>query len=451
MATNTSVLIAGSVAYSMSGRSAKPAGTFDGVEDKNLYSFHRVAALEGKGIVSVHSGPSAVHFAALNKDGDLYIWGRNERSQLGLGHTRNIYVPAKVTLPGPVASVAIGARHTLVALRNGDVYAAGDNKLGQCGIGKTSDTVPKFTKVPLPEGGAKAVAAGAEFSVALASDGSRVYVCGCPQYGQLGNGSTGEYIVSAGRSAFKERPSFEAVAELAKHSAGVGGYAAVACGNNHTVALTGDGRVFTWGHGGYGRLGHGSATDVLVPTSIKGFEHERNRVAKVAAGGACTFFLCRNQMLYFCGITKKSGEATTHPKPVTDLAGFAVRAIASGSSSTVVAADDTVVAWGPAPTCGELGFGEAVKSSPKPRFVDDAAGCHVIDVTAGQVASLMVLEHNEAAQKAFDSGKFPLYEAADPAGGSGDVAGGSAAAATTGKRKADGAAVGGAAAKKAKK
>ena len=30
----------------------------------------------------------------------------------------------------------------------------------------------------------------------------------------------------------------------------------VACGQNHTIAVCSDGGVWTWGNGGYGRLGH---------------------------------------------------------------------------------------------------------------------------------------------------------------------------------------------------
>lgn len=30
----------------------------------------------------------------------------------------------------------------------------------------------------------------------------------------------------------------------------------IVCGNNHTVALDDTGVVYTWGFGGYGRLGH---------------------------------------------------------------------------------------------------------------------------------------------------------------------------------------------------
>ena len=35
-----------------------------------------------------------------------------------------------------------------------------------------------------------------------------------------------------------------------------------------------------------------------------------------------------------------------------------MRSIASGNTHTAVAAETSAVTWGPAPTCGELGYGD---------------------------------------------------------------------------------------------
>lgn len=55
-----------------------------------------------------------------------------------------------------------------------------------------------------------------------------------------------------------------------------------------------------------------------------------------------------------CGLTKKSGEANMYPKPIRDLQGWKVRSIGCSNTSTVLAADETVIAFGPSPTYGEL-------------------------------------------------------------------------------------------------
>ena len=81
-----------------------------------------------------------------------------------------------------------------------------------------------------------------------------------------------------------------------------------------------------------------------------------------------------------------------YPKPLHDLAGFAIRCIASGQTSTILGAEDKTVAWGPSPVCGELGFGEEAKSSTKPKFVDDLSGARCLDVAMGAWTSLVLLD-----------------------------------------------------------
>ena len=68
--------------------------------------------------------------------------------------------------------------------------------------------------------------------------------------------------------------------------------------------------MFTWGSGSYGRLGHNGAKDELRPRRIALFDPPRMRVAAIAAGGTSTWAVCAmGQQTYFCGQTKKTGEA----------------------------------------------------------------------------------------------------------------------------------------------
>lgn len=49
---------------------------------------------------------------------------------------------------------------------------------------------------------------------------------------------------------------------------------AVSCGPYHTAAVTMDGCLFTWGHGLFGKLGHGDTHTVLTPRLVEGLaEH----------------------------------------------------------------------------------------------------------------------------------------------------------------------------------
>ncbi|XP_027332321.1 ultraviolet-B receptor UVR8-like [Abrus precatorius] len=60
---------------------------------------------------------------------------------------------------------------------------------------------------------------------------------------------------------------------------------AVATGEAHTLLLTGDGCVYSWGRGILGRLGGGSERDEHFPVLVKfGSEHDSVRIVGIAAG-----------------------------------------------------------------------------------------------------------------------------------------------------------------------
>ena len=56
----------------------------------------------------------------------------------------------------------------------------------------------------------------------------------------------------------------------------------VVCGHYHSLALSADHRVWSWGWGVHGQLGVGSIEDVLLPTHIKGLD--KYEVIQLAAG-----------------------------------------------------------------------------------------------------------------------------------------------------------------------
>jgi len=54
------------------------------------------------------------HQAALNSQGDLYIWGKNRNKCLGLGDQEDQFFPLKVAVAGRVKQVDLGVDHTAV-------------------------------------------------------------------------------------------------------------------------------------------------------------------------------------------------------------------------------------------------------------------------------------------------------------------------------------------------
>ena len=59
-------------------------------------------------------------------------------------------------------------------------------------------------------------------------------------------------------------------------------------------------------------------------------------------------------VVFMFGQNKRTGEANMYPKPNQDLTGWNVRSVGCSTTSIVVAADESVIAWGPSPTSGEL-------------------------------------------------------------------------------------------------
>ena len=82
------------------------------------------------------------HTIVLHQDGTVSGWGGNGMGQLGNGTTLVSSTPVSVIgLPAsPVATLAAGYFHTLVAHQDGSVSAWGENNSGGLGNGTTTNS-----------------------------------------------------------------------------------------------------------------------------------------------------------------------------------------------------------------------------------------------------------------------------------------------------------------------
>jgi alpha-tubulin suppressor-like RCC1 family protein len=144
-------------------------------------------------------------------------------------------------------------------------------------------------------------ACGAEFSLALTEDG-KIYSWGSPQYGQLGTGSTFEYIGSNNRSIFPpQKPKMINFAPKVKQ---------ISAGVNHCHCIDEDGRLYAWGFSGFGRLGLNQTPpiDTLTPAEITGFVERKNPVKHVVAGPSNGMVIDSRDSLQMWGKWKNSGD-----------------------------------------------------------------------------------------------------------------------------------------------
>lgn len=172
------------------------------------------------------------HTAIVKKDGTLWMTGYNAYGQCGTGNTTSVDSPKKITAVGSnIIDAHCGDSFTHVLTADGNVYACGENDNGQVGV---SDFANKLSFVHVASN-VKQLACGSNYAIILKNDGT-IYGCGDNSYGQLG------------LSAQNDHGSYTKVE-------GLTGVKQIACGSNHTIILKDDGTVWATGNNNNGQLG----------------------------------------------------------------------------------------------------------------------------------------------------------------------------------------------------
>ena len=149
---------------------------------------------------------------------------------------------------------------------------------------------------------------------------------------------------------------------------------AVSLGGYHSLALTADGAVWSWGYGYTGLLGHGDDEHQLMPKKVEAFMGQR--VIAVSAGGSHSLALTADGAVWSWGwgFQGMLGHGYTQhqqlPKKVEAFADQRVVAVSAGERhSLALAADGAVFAWGKGDG-GRLGHGEDDSSQLLPKKIN---------------------------------------------------------------------------------
>uniref|UniRef100_A0A3Q1HY52 RCC1-like domain-containing protein n=1 Tax=Anabas testudineus TaxID=64144 RepID=A0A3Q1HY52_ANATE len=221
--------------------------------------------VEGLGsVVMVACGQD--HSLAVCESGDVFSWGAGEDGQLGISHNplENRNVRVSIPLPVPVIQVACGKAHSLALTK--DVFSWGLNSHGQLGLGKevlqqhAAAQVLALSGVPVTQ-----IAAGATHTLFLTLSGL-VYCCGANKEGQLG----------LNRTNWTKSSRFTICIVPALRPLGV---SFISCGEAHSAVLTKDGKVYTFGKGSHGQLGHNSSANELSPRLVNGLDGPAAQIA----------------------------------------------------------------------------------------------------------------------------------------------------------------------------
>jgi RCC1 and BTB domain-containing protein len=152
-----------------------------------------------------------------------------------------------------VVFVASNGHHSACITEDGDTYTWGLGEHGQLGHGdEINRSTPKLIS-GLAGKKAKEVACGGYHTI-VRTDNGNVY--------SFGNGTEGQL----GHCSFENKltPTLIQQAQLEGKCV-----VQVACGWTHTMVLTSEGRLYTWGSGRVGRLGHGSELKTCVPSVVE--------------------------------------------------------------------------------------------------------------------------------------------------------------------------------------
>jgi len=382
---------------------------------------HRYQALEGVRFREVSSGPIAYFALAISEEGQVYAWGLNAKGQLGMGDNRNRKTPTLMeSMKGHnVVGVAVGRQHCLMLTDMGEVYACGDNACGQGGIGKSRTTTTLPVKVDGTNMGAvKSVRCGDEFSLFLTNDG-KVFACGSPENGHLGHGSEDKEI--AGRKEVfhyaytpREIDLFVEKEEGEVVSHGQPKIDYIDVGPTHCCAIDDQQRLFTWGFGGYGRLGHNSTANELRPRLVKCWYRITGRadggVTKVWCGGSFNIVdTIVDKCKYMFGQFGTNKEANMYPKFMDDLQGWNVRHVACGMTGFSICADDSLIGSQPSPGYGQLAMGKTKKASAPPMLIKTMSNLFVLRTGQGYMHNCFIVRDQSESDRAAIEG-FPTME-----------------------------------------
>ena len=224
------------------------------------------------------------HGAAVTVSGGLMVWGHRKGCGIPTAAnsaTNNKQTSSIVTRPyilltaneHRVVGVACGHNFTLVWTQEGRVLSWGSGHHGVLGHGSNDDVASPRLLQALQGENITEASAGYSHSAFVAADG-RVYTCGKGKDGALGLGEG-----SLSDIAKPKLVAFPDKEQVVKVSCSVGEH------HGHTLALTSEGRVFSWGDGYKGKLGLGNQDSHYAPTPIPASYFNTECITVVCAGG----------------------------------------------------------------------------------------------------------------------------------------------------------------------
>ena len=276
-----------------------------------------------------------------------------------------------------ISQIAAGYSHTLVVTNKGEtVWAFGNNNFGQLGIGTREHTHEPtiIKKLSDLSDDIEKVAVGKYHSVALTDD-NEAWSWGMNYYGQLGLGKNGDgYTVD------------ELVPKRIDIDSDDDEIIDIAAGDFHTLALTEDGSVWSWGRNNFGQLGLSTTGNKDSPVKIK----ELDDVEQIIAYGSHSLALTEDGSVYswgenWGGVLGNNISMTNQPTQIEGLDN--IIEIDSGKYHVVALKEDGTV-W----TIGSNYFGQSNADEESPQAKQVKGLTNIVSIAAGDQHNLALKE-----------------------------------------------------------
>ncbi|VVB08325.1 unnamed protein product [Arabis nemorensis] len=351
--------------------------------------------LESNVVLDVHQIACGVKHAALvSRQGEIFTWGEESGGRLGHGMGKDVTGPQLVEslALANVDFVACGEFHTCAVTMTGEIYTWGDgtHNAGLLGHGTdASHWIPKRISGPL-EGLQIASVSCGPWHTALITSTGQLFTFGDGTFGVLGHGDRETVFYP------REVESLSGLRTIA-----------VACGVWHAAAVVevivtqssssiSSGKLFTWGDGDKGRLGHGDKEPRLKPTCVSPLID--NDFHRVACGHSLTVGLTTSGKVFTMGSTVygQLGDPAADgklPCLVGDkLTNDCVEEVACGAYHVaVLTSRNEVFTWGKGAN-GRLGHGD-MEDRNSPTLVEALKERHVKYVACGSNFTAAICLH----------------------------------------------------------